>query len=477
MSVLPAFQEALRHSPDNVPLLLLYGRACLEELQLDDALVAYERALDLDPRLTDAQLGLAKALLARGEASQAAVRVEMALQQEPNNAAAHLLLSRISLAEGDDERAERHYERARQLDASVADAGLESELAPPRGGSAAASRRPVERPEPTPAEMPMGLEADDADLEPEVFMDEPPFDWRPENFWMPGDPERGRLNFDDITGLEDIKEEIRRKLVYPLQEPELYRTYGHQPGGALLLYGPPGCGKTLLLRAVAAEVSCNYLWVGLHELFDPYFGSTERNLHQMFDTARFSAPCVVVIDGLDSLAQDRRTVRESQARNVVNQLLHELDSLRTEGRRVMVLAATSQPWSLDPALRRPGRFEQALFVPPPDPAARLELLRRCAEEKPVGALDLDELTRLTEGFSCADLQWLFDRASELALGEAMRTGHALPIQQKQLLQIARTHTPTTSLWFEGVQEGVEGTADKALLKEVRGFMGSRSLKR
>ncbi len=479
MSPLKAFQDALRQSPENVPLLLLYGRACLEELQMEDAVAAYERAVEIDPRHTDAQLGLARALLASGHASKAAVRAELVLQQDPNCAAAHLLLSRIHLTEGDRARARLHFNRAAQLDASASDAGLEKGLgltlqdarkARPAGGEASAQSASEGAPV-FPGES-------SAEMDDEFFMDEPPYDWRPETFLAPGDPERERVTFDDVGGLEAVKEEIRRKIIHPLEQPELHRAYGRPAGGAILLYGPPGCGKTLLLQAVAAEAPCNYLAVGLHEIFDPYFGSTERNLHQAFETARCNAPCVLVLDGLDSLAQDRRQVRESQLRNVVNQLLHEMDTLRAGQHRVLVLAATSQPWTLDPALCRPGRFEQSIFIPPPDEAAREAILERLTREKPVGRFDMKALVQATEGFSGADLQWVVDRAAELSLGEAMSKGRPAPIPGALLLKVAREHRPTTQDWLAGVRAVETDAVNERgwMTSEVRKF-AERGLRR
>lgn len=490
MSPLKAFQDALRQSPENVPLLLLYGRACLEELQMEDAVAAYEKAVELEPRHTDAQLGLARALILSGDASKAAVRAELVLQQDPQCAAAHLMLSRVHLAEGDKVRARLHFNKAAQLDASVADIGLEKDLGlslldarrAQQGGTGneGATGNSANSQESGGSQL-SGNSAESAagEGDEDFFMDEPPYDWRPETFWMLGDPERDRVTFDDVGGLESVKEEIRRKIVYPLQQPELHRAYGRPVGGAMLLYGPPGCGKTLLLRAVAGEAQCNYLAVGLHEIFDPYFGSTERNLHQMFETARLNAPCVLVLDGLDSLAQDRRQVRESQLRNVVNQLLHEMDALRSGGQRVLVLAATSQPWTLDPALCRPGRFEQSLFIPPPDKATRAEILQRLLAQKPVGRVNMKALVEATEGFSGADLHWVLDRAAELALGQAMAKGHPLPIAGSLLIEVAKAHEPTTRDWFAGVQSvESEAVMERSWMTgEVRKFMTEGSLKR
>jgi len=481
MSSIHAFQEALRQSPENVPLLLLYGRACLEELHIEDAVSAFERAVELDPRNTDAQLGLARALVFSGDSSKAAVRAELVLQQEPQNAAAHLLLSRVFLGEGDKQRARQHFDRAAQLDSSVSDAGLEREL-----GRSFQEVRRVQQSGPMgdfslssneSGAVPSGDHPSDG--EDDSFIDEPPYDWRPESFLMVGDPEREGLNFDDIGGLEEIKEEICRKIVHPLQQPDLHRAYGQEAGGALLLYGPPGCGKTLLLKAVAGEVPCNYLSVGLHEIFDPYFGSTERNLHQMFETARINAPCVLVIDGLDSLAQDRRHIRESQLRNVVNQLLHEMDGLRSDNERVLILAATSQPWGIDPALLRPGRFEQALFVPPPDADTRRLIFRRLAGRIPVGQIDEQALVVATEGFSGADLVYVMNRAAELTLAETLRSGEARPVEGDCILAVAKSHQPTTREWFEGVQAaGSDAVQDASWMSgEVRKLLADTLGKR
>ena len=356
MSRLSAIRDALAKSPNNPSLLLLHGHACVEELQLDEALKMYERVLDIDPDQIEAQLGIARALLIRGDSSGAAVRVERVLQNEDDCAQAHLLLSRILLGEGDRARALEQFEKAVRIDAAVTDVGLEQEL----GRSAADVRRSVasslllndtpfsSSSDPLPPSGDMGSDMSDD------FIDEPFDEWRPETFFTPGDSERTKVNFDSVGGMEELKEEIRIKIIYPLQHPDLYKAYGRKAGGGILIFGPPGCGKTLMLRAVAGEVGCNYFAIGLHEIFDPYFGSSERNLHQIFETARSNSPCVLVFDELDSLAVDRRNVRESPMRNLVNQFLSELDGLRADQSRILVIGATNSPWNLDPAFRRPG---------------------------------------------------------------------------------------------------------------------------
>lgn len=471
MSRLTAIRDALAQSPNNPSLLLLCGHACVEELMLDEAREAFDRVLALDPDQADAQLGIARILLLQGDSSAAAVRVERVMQSDPNHAQAHLLMSRILLGEGDITRAMEHFEKAVRSDGAVSDSGLEQDL----GRSVAEVRKSAATP-PEPA----GTDTFASSSEPgmEVYdemLEDPADDWRPETFYSPGDPERGKVNFEAVGGMEELKEEIRLKIIYPLQHPELYKAYGRKAGGGILIFGPPGCGKTLMLRAVAGEVGCNYIAVGLHEIFDPYFGSSERNLHQVFETARANAPCVLVFDEIDSLAIDRRSVRESPMRNLVNQFLYELDGLRSDNSRILVIGATNQPWQLDPAFRRPGRFDQTIFVPPPDKPARAQIIELLAKDKPISHLNVEALSSETKGFTGADLRWVFDRAAELALSEAVHTNRPVPISMDLLLDIARSHHPSAGEWFEGVRPHVQDAPQDGLYSEVRKFLSAPSV--
>lgn len=469
MSRLLTLREALSHAPDNTALLLLYGHACLDEILLEEAHDIFSRILCLEPDHAEAQLCLARTLVLQGDTSGAAVRVERILQRDPSHATAHLLLSRIFLAENNRARALEHFQRAQELDATACDPALAADLG--RSGKTSSTHR--ERSSSHPLDF-----LDEDDLSPEdqqEFFDDP-FDepvtaeWKPETFFAPGDNERFRVTFSDVGGMDALKEEIRLKIIYPLQHPELYKAYGRRTGGGILLYGPPGCGKTLLLRATAGEIGCNYFAIGLHEIFDPYYGSIERNLHQIFETARANSPCVIVFDEIDSLAPNRRDVRDTQTRNIVNQFLSELDGLRGENQRILVIGATNSPWQLDPALRRPGRFDQAIFVPPPDETARLQIIRLLAKGKPIAQLDETALSAATPGFSGADLRWVFDRAAEMALADALHAGKTVPIRMDSLLNIAQAHTPSANAWLDGVEQNAPAAQTDALYNEVRKFI-------
>lgn len=451
---------------------MLHGQACLEELCLEDAEDSFNKVLEIQPDQAEAQLGIARVLLMEGDLSGAAVRVERVLQNEAEHCGALLLLSRVHMAEGNKTKALEYFTQSVRLDPSVTDVALEQSL----GAAAAEVRRSLSGSLPEGAYQDTYGGSDQAvDGNIDTYADDHHGeDWQPEIHFAPGDPERTRTNFSSVGGMEELKEEIRLKIVYPMQHADLYKAYGRKAGGGMLIFGPPGCGKSLLLRAVAGEVGCSYFAVGLHEIFDPYFGSSERNLHQVFETARAHAPCVLVFDEIDSLAVDRRSVREPQMRNLVNQFLFELDGLRSDNSRVLVLGATNAPWQVDPAFRRPGRFDQTIFVPPPDHVARAQIIELLAKDKPTAALDVGALAKATRGFTGADLRWVFERAADLAISEAVHTGNPIPITMAMLLDVAKQHRTTTQEWFEGVRPHVAESARDGLYNDVKKFLGAPS---
>jgi len=184
------------------------------------------------------------------------------------------------------------------------------------------------------------------------------------------DVEPAGLRLSDVGGMVEVKERLEAAFLAPLRNPDLVRLYGKSLRGGLLLYGPPGCGKTFIARAVAGEMGARFLAVSLAEILDMYVGQSERNVHELFETARRSAPCVVFLDEIDALGQKRSHLRNNAARGTVNQLLAELDGVQNLNEGVYVLGATNHPWDIDVALRRPGRFDRMLLVLPPDEEAR-----------------------------------------------------------------------------------------------------------
>ncbi|MFE0647932.1 ATP-binding protein [Streptomyces sp. NPDC059534] len=259
----------------------------------------------------------------------------------------------------------------------------------------------------------------------------------------------GAVRLADVGGMEEVKDRLEAAFLAPMRNPELRKLYGKSLRGGLLLYGPPGCGKTFIARAVAGELGANFLTVSLSDVLDMWIGASEKNIHDIFETARRQAPCVVFLDELDALGAKRSRTHSSGLRNVVNQLLTELDGIASgagnEG--VFVLAATNVPWDVDIALRRPGRLDRTLLVLPPDATAREAILRYHLRERPIEAVDLGKLVKATEDFSGADLAHVCESAAEVALLDSARTGSVRLITTKDLLGAAKQIKPSTEPWF------------------------------
>ncbi len=277
-----------------------------------------------------------------------------------------------------------------------------------------------------------------ADLAPPVTHEE-----RPDP--VTEDVERPTLRLADVGGMEHVKQRLELAFLGPMRNPELARAFGKGLGGGLLLYGPPGCGKTHIARAVAGELGASFFSVGIAEVLDMWVGSSERNLAQVFAAARRNAPCVLFFDEVDALGQKRSHLTNSSSmRNTVNTLLAELD---TPDSGVFVLGATNHPWDVDAALRRPGRFDRMLLVLPPDLPARAAILTHHLRDRPLAGVDVGALARATEHFSGADLAHLCATATERALADSMRAGAVRPIGQADFTAALREVRPSTGPWF------------------------------
>ncbi|MGW0668071.1 ATP-binding protein [Streptomyces sp. NPDC002746] len=264
--------------------------------------------------------------------------------------------------------------------------------------------------------------------------------------WDVEDP--GTVRLADVGGMQEVKDRLDAAFLAPLRNPELRKLYGKSLRGGLLLYGPPGCGKTFIARAVAGELGAAFLSVSVNDVLDMWIGNSERNMHEVFETARRQAPCVVFLDELDALGAKRSRTGHSGMRNVVNQLLSELDGIDSAANEgVFVLAATNVPWDVDNALRRPGRLDRTILVLPPDGPAREAILRYHLRDRPIENVGLGKLVKITEGLSGADLAHVCEAAAERALLDSVRTGTVRMIGMKDLLAAANEVVPSAEPWF------------------------------
>jgi len=230
------------------------------------------------------------------------------------------------------------------------------------------------------------------------------------------------VTWDDIGGLENVKRELRETVQYPVEHPEKYQKFGMQPSKGVLFYGPPGCGKTLLAKAIANECQANFISIKGPELLTMWFGESEANVREIFDKARAAAPCVLFFDELDSIAKARGSSlgdAGGAADRVINQILTEMDGMQAK-KNVFIIGATNRPDIIDTAILRPGRLDQLIYIPLPDDKSRVSILKAVLKKSPLAKdVDLEYLAKKTPGFSGADLTEICQRACKLAIRESI----------------------------------------------------------
>lgn len=259
---------------------------------------------------------------------------------------------------------------------------------------------------------------------------------------------RSKVTFAQVGGHEDIKHQIEKRIIAPFREPKLYERFRKRVGGGVLMYGPPGCGKTLLARATAGQCNANFINVAISDVLDMYVGESERKLTAIFAAARSSIPTVLFFDEIEGLAANRSNRRDNPLASLVSQFLTEMDGFADNNGGLLVLGATNVPWAIDPAFRRPGRFDRVLFIPPPDRAARAAILKIQLEGRPMAKdVDLAWIADQSAGFSGADLEHVVEEATDAAIEASVATKREVPVQQKHLRSALQRARSTTHEWF------------------------------
>ncbi|MGW6565255.1 ATP-binding protein [Streptomyces sp. NPDC054975] len=438
-------------------------------------------ALAAAPEDVPLRLHFAELLLAEGRGDEAVTEAAVALQHAPGDEAARALMVRAMGLPA----APAPAAPAASIPSQEAPAEVPAQV-PAEAPAEVAAEVPAEAPAEVAAEAPAEVQAEakveaPAEAKAETPTGAPGFDWKaaeqevgdlvgprfvtgetagleqPLTADGSGDADDasdldierpGSVRLADVGGMQEVKDRLEAAFLAPMRNPELRKLYGKSLRGGLLLYGPPGCGKTFIARAVAGELDASFISISLSDILDMYLGTSEKNVHDLFKAARAQAPCVIFLDELDALGAKRSHTRHTGMRNVVNQLLTELDGVDgAENEGVFVLAATNVPWDVDLALRRPGRLDRTLLVLPPDAPAREAILRYHLRERPIESVDLGRLVKATEDFSGADLAHVCESAAESALLDSARTGTVRMINMKDLLGAAKQIRPSSESWF------------------------------
>lgn len=399
----------------------------------DDRLQTLERLLLTKPLDAELRLDYADSLFAADRVEEAAAQYSLLMQSLSDDARPRVGAARCALRMGDREAAVEHYVEARNLAHFGRDVELETLLAN------AQARGPH-----------LSVVAGSAEI---VRL-----------------PARAAITFADVAGMSELKKVLRLQIIEPFRNPGLFQRFRKKAGGGVLLYGPPGCGKTLMAKAIAGECSAEFCSVGISDVLNMWIGESERNLALIFEQARARQPCVLFFDELDALAFSRSKSGSAGARTVVNEFLAQLDGFNEGNEGVMVLGATNMPWDVDPAIKRPGRFSRQVFVPPPDIEARAEMLRMKLAGIPHEEPDIGSIAERADLYSGADIDGLVDLAKEQVLSEILEGGAERGLRTSDLLVALEAMTPSTVDWLRTARNLVKFSGADSSYRDVEKYL-------
>ena len=412
MTTKTELEQALLKKPFDAELRAAYARLLLEAQEPENALSQFELVCQQKPQLADGHIGAAQALVLLDRSAEALTR----------------------------------YTKARALDNFAADEELDRLEAQARRTTSPHLR----------------IVSDATATATATII---PIQRVPEE----------RIRFSSIVGMDDLKKTIRIKIIEPFLNPGLFQRFRKQAGGGILLYGPPGCGKTMIARAVANECNAEFMSVGISDVLNMWIGESERNLSAIFAKARSQAPCVLFFDELDALAYSRSKANSEHTRTVVNEFLAQLDGVGRDNKSVLILAATNMPWDVDPAMKRPGRFSRQIFVPPPDAEARLKMLEIKLTGVPTDGLNLAAIAQQTNQFSGADIDGLIELAKEGALEDNVLNSKERPVLQADFVSALANLQPSTQEWLRTARNLVKYAGEDGSYREVEMYLKKTKL--
>ena len=384
------------------------GNSLFEASKFNEAVREFTEAIRIDKSYADAYFNRALTERVMNDFSAARADLEKVIELQPKSHDAPLLIGDMSESKNDLLGARYWYERAlannpdyteaknrlERIDSLIhVDSGV-------GGASAKAASQQIQEPKP-PSDKQEDV-VQEGQIKKVAFF-------------------KSDVHFSDVVGLGKIKKYLQDNVVLAIRRPDLFKKYGKKLGVGLLLYGPPGVGKTFVVKAIAGEAGANVIIARVNQIVDMYTGNTEKNLHAIFEQARNNTPCIIFFDELDALGVKRGGDggdgggNSSAMRLAVNQFLVEMNGVETNPEGIFVIGATNNPWDIDPALKRSGRFGDSVYLKPPSYTDRKNLFKYYTKNKPVGRLSFGRLARATSGYSPADIERVADKAAMLPL--------------------------------------------------------------
>ncbi|MGC8676178.1 MAG: AAA family ATPase [Candidatus Micrarchaeia archaeon] len=414
----------------------LYTRAgqLFEENKFEEAIDLYSQAIKLDPVYSSAYFNRALSYALINRYDNAKLDAEKVMELEPDSYDAPYVMGLVEEYDGNYDKAREWFEKALKInpDYQPAKARLQQIL----GKTGVQQQQKTVSASKTAGAKIAGEEEENKTVTEEGQIKR--VRWYKSN-----------LSFKDIVGLEKQKEMIYENIILAIRKPELLRAYGKKLGLGVLFYGPPGNGKTYIVNAIAGETQSNIIVVRIHEIVDMYAGNTEKNLHAVFEQARQHTPCILFFDEIDALGMKREGGGDqmSYMRMAVNAFLTEMDGVEKNPEGIFVIGATNQPWDMDPALKRSGRFGERIYFPPPNYKARKGAFKYNTRSMPLGRISFGRLARATMGYSQADISDICDKAALIPAVEEDRTGRKRKVLMRDFLKMIKAHGSTLDEWY------------------------------
>jgi transitional endoplasmic reticulum ATPase len=406
-----------------------------EENKFDEAIALYTEAIEAYPQYASAYFNRALSYALMSKYVEAKADADKVMELEPDKADAPYVMGVVCEYEHDNEGALEWYEKSLKNDSTYTQAKERMKSLKEKMKSAGTVG--VEKSE-------KGGKGDESG---KTVVEEGQIK---QVRWF-----TSNTTFKDVAGMEKAKEMIHDNIMLALTKPELLRAYGKKLGLGAIFYGPPGCGKTYLVRAIAGETKSKFIIANINEIVDMYAGNTEKNMHAIFDQARKNAPCIVFFDEVDALGTKREGEQQSNMRMAVNQFLQELDGVEKNPEGLFVIGATNQPWDMDPALKRPGRFGEAIYLPAPRYKERKAAFKFNTKKMPLAQfISMDRLARASMGWSQADIADVCDKAALRVAVEVDKTGRNRKITMGDFIAIIKKKSSSLDEWYAMVKKDV-----------------------
>lgn len=403
--------EALRLSPDNIIIEKILAEKYLEEWFIIESENKYKEIIEKEPDNLALRLKLVEIFIINWKTDEAESILDYLIEKNTFIAESNIFKSKIYLEKLDYKKANDFYREWISINENLKDSNFEEIIKSKLEFNDVGE-----------------LLEDDYELWEWLF-----YKWE-------------KTKFEDVWWLEDLKEKIRLKVIYPIEQEDIYKKYWKKIWWWILLYWPPWCWKTFIARAIAWELNSKFIHVWLTDIFDMYSWESEKNLKKIFDIARRNKPCVIFFDEVDALGSKRSDNRWDW-RHIVNQFLMELDWIKEKNDWLLVIWATNAPWYMDSAFKRPWRFDNIIFVWPPDEKSREEIFKVKLSDKPIWDIDYSLLAKKSVKLSWADIDLVIDNTLESKIKDSLKTLKISNLETNDLLKEIKNINPSTIEWF------------------------------